>query len=263
VSNEPRVIVHPDREALLAVHARRFIKRARHIIDEFGEFTVALTGGGLGIASLEAVNAHPERDSLDWSRVNVWWGDERWVPRDDPERNALQARRALLDHVPLDPARVHEFPAPDDGLDLDAGAERYARELEAAAPLGQSLPAFDVLYLGAGPDGHIASMFPGTEAIRERTRTVLPVRGAPKPPPERLTLTLPVINSAARIIVMLAGPDKAGALGLALAGASVDEVPLAGVLGRRSTLFHVDAAAAAQVPPALIEGEHYWTGADN
>ncbi len=263
MSNEPRVIVHADTEALLQVHARRFIKRARGVMAEFGEFTVALTGGTLGIASLAAVREHPECDSIDWSRVNVWWGDERWVPRAHPDRNAVQARQALLDHVPLDPTRVHEFPASDDGIDLDAGAERYAAELRAAAPLGQSLPAFDVVFLGVGPDGHVASMFPGSDAVRERVRTVLPIRNSPKPPPERLTLTFPVINSAARVIVLLAGAEKAGALGLGLAGASVDEVPLAGVLGRRSTLFHVDASAAAQVPPSLIEGEQYWTASDD
>src|SRR5690606_10074822 len=145
VSNEPRVIVHPDRDALLAVHARRFVQRARQVIEEFGEFTVALTGGGLGVDSLAAVREHPDRDAVDWSRVNVWWGDERWVPRDDPDRNARQAREALLDHVGLDPARVHEFPAADEGLSLDEAAARYAAELAAAAPLGQSLPAFDVV----------------------------------------------------------------------------------------------------------------------
>lgn len=262
MSNEPRVIVHPDRDALLQVHTRRFIKRARQVIDDFGEFTIALTGGTLGIDSLAAIASHPDRDSVDWSRVNIWWGDERWVPRSHPDRNALQARSALLDHVAVDPARVHEFPASDDGISLDEGAERYAAELAASAPLGQSLPAFDVIFLGAGPDGHVASLFPGTDAVRERTRTVLPVRNSPKPPPERLTLTLPVINSAARVIVMLAGADKAGALGLALAGASIDEVPLAGVLGRRTTLFHVDSSAAAQVPPSLIEPEQYWTASD-
>jgi len=262
VSNEPRVIVHPDVDALLRAHANRFLARAQHVVEEFGEFTVALTGGTLGIASLVALREHPDCQRLDWSRVNVWWGDERWVARDHPDRNALQARHALLDHVPVDPERVHEFPAADDGISLDEAADRYAKQLIAAAPLGQALPAFDVIFLGVGPDGHVASMFPGSEAIRERTKTVLPVRNSPKPPPERLTLTLPVINSAARVIVLLAGAEKAGALGLGLAGASVDEVPLAGVLGRRSTLFHVDAAAAEQVPPSLIEGEQYWTASD-
>ncbi len=263
MSNEPRVLIHRDREELVASVARRFIKKAVQIVDDFGEVTISLTGGSVGIASLAAINASPDRDSVAWDRVNLWWGDERWVPKAHPDRNELQAREALLDHVPLDPARIHPMPASDEGLSLDEGAERYAAELRAAAPVGQSLPAIDIFYLGVGPDGHINSLFPGMEAIRERTKTVLAVRNSPKPPPERITLTLPVVNSAARVVALFAGAEKGVPLGLALAGANTDEVPVAGVLGRRKTLFHVDAEAAAQVPSGLIERDTYWTAADD
>jgi len=263
VSNEPRVLTHPNREELVASVARRFIKKAVQIIDDFGEVTVSLTGGSVGIASLAAINASPQREAIAWGRMNLWWGDERWLPRSDPERNELQARRALLDHVPLDPARVHPMPASDEGFTLDEAAERYAAELRAAAPIGQTLPAIDMFYLGVGPDGHINSMFPGMEAIRERTRTVLPVRNSPKPPPERITLTLPVVNSAARVVAMFAGAEKGAPLGLALAGANADEVPVAAILGRRKTIFHVDADAAAQVPSGLIQQDRYWTAEDD
>lgn len=263
MSNEPRVLIHRDREELVASVARRFIKKAVQIIDDFGEVTVALTGGTAGIASLAAIDASPARDSVAWDRVNLWWGDERWVPRSDPERNELQAREALLDHVALDPARVHPMPAAGEGLTLEEAAERYAAELRAAAPTGQTLPAIDMFYLGVGPDGHINSLFPGTDAIRERTRTVLAVRNSPKPPPERLTLTLPVVNSAARVVAMFSGAEKGAPLGLALAGANADEVPVAAVLGRRKTIFHVDADAVAQVPSGLIEQDRYWTAEDD
>jgi len=262
-SNAPRVLIHPDQDELVASVARRFIRKSVQIIDDFGEVTVCLTGGTAGIASLAAINASPERDRIAWDRMNVWWGDERWVPRDDPERNERQARQALLDHVPLDPDRVHPMPASDEGLDLDAAAVRYAAELRAAALPNQALPAIDMVYLGVGPDGHINSMFPGMAAIRERTELVLPVRNSPKPPPERITLTLPVVNSAARVVVLFAGAEKGVPLGLALAGANIDEVPVAGVLGRRKTIFHVDAEAAAQVPAGLIERERYWTAEDD
>jgi 6-phosphogluconolactonase len=262
LSNERRVILHPDKAALAGAVAARFLTKVVDLIDEFDEATVVLTGGTMGIGVLEAINASPARDSVDWSRVNVWWGDERWLPAGDPERNSTQARVALLDHVPLNPARVHEFAASDAGIDLDAAAEAYAAEIAAHAPAAARLPHFDITFLGMGPDGHVASLFPERSAIREAERTVLPVLNSPKPPPDRLTLTLPVINSSARVWLVVAGSDKASALGLTLAGASINEVPAAGVEGRRKTLFFVDAEAAAEVPENLIDPGQFWTGAD-
>ena len=147
----------------------------------------------------------------------------------DPERNETQAREALLAHIPVDPDRVHAFASSDEGLDLDDAADAYAAELKAAAGDGTDYPRFDITFLGVGPDGHIASLFPERRGIREETRTVIPVRNSPKPPPERLSLTLPVINSSERIWLVLAGADKASALGLTLADASTFEVPAAGV----------------------------------
>lgn len=262
MTNERRVIVHPDRGALAGAVAARFITKTIDLIDEFGQASVVLTGGTVGIAVLECINASPARDSVDWSRLNVWWGDERWLPSGDPERNETQARQALLDHIPLTPERVHPFPASDSGLDLNAAADAYAAELAANAMTGSELPWFDITFLGVGPDGHIASLFPEQAGIRERDRTVIPVRNSPKPPPERLSLTLPVINSSARVWLVLSGPDKASALGLTLAGASMNEVPAAAVEGRRRTLFFVDREAAAEVPENLIDPGQFWTGKD-
>ncbi|MDP3207643.1 MAG: 6-phosphogluconolactonase, partial [Rhodoglobus sp.] len=112
------------------------------------------------------------------------------------------------------------------------------------------------------PDGHVASLFPERSGIRETVRTVIAVTNSPKPPPERISLTLPVLNSSARVWLVVAGADKAAALGLTLAGASINEVPAAGVEGRRTTLFFVDGQAAAQVPEGLIDPGQFWTGAD-
>jgi 6-phosphogluconolactonase len=260
VTNERRVIVHADKAELSAAVAARFITKSVDLINEFGDVTVVLTGGTMGSSVLEAINASPARDTIDWSRVNVWWGDERWLPSGDPERNDTQARAALLDSVALDPARVHPFPASDGPLDLDAAA--YAQELLAHGGRGSELPWFDITFLGVGPDGHIASLFPEKSGIRETVATVIPVRNSPKPPPERLSLTLPVINSSARVWLVLAGPDKASALGLTLAGASINEVPAAGVEGRRRTLFFVDAEAAAEVPENLVDPGQFWTNED-
>jgi 6-phosphogluconolactonase len=263
MSNERRVILHPDKDTLAGSVAARFITKVVDLIDEFDEATVVLTGGTMGIAVLAAIKASPARDSVDWSRVNVWWGDERWLPEGDPERNETQARAALLDHVPLDPARVHPFGRSDAGVELDDAATAYAAELIANAARDGNQPHFDITFLGMGPDGHIASLFPERSGIREREATVIPVRNSPKPPPERLSLTLPVINSSARVWLVVAGADKAAALGLTLAGASLNEVPAAGVEGRRRTLFFVDAEAASEVPENLIDPGQFWTGADD
>ena len=262
MTNDPKVIVHEDRAALQEFLAARFISRMIQVVGEFDEANVVLTGGSVGIGLLETINASPDRDRAPWSRIHFWWGDERWVPREDPDRNERQARHALLDHVPVDPAKVHTFPASDDGITLDEAADRYAAELKSAAPPNLPLPPFDLVYLGVGPDGHIASIFPGTAAIRERERTVIAVRNAPKPPPERLTLSIPVLNSGARVAVFATGAEKASAVGLALAGASPDEVPLAAVRARRRTGIHLDKAAAAQVPQQLIDPGEFWTSAD-
>ena len=263
MTNERRVIVHADKSSLASAVAARFITKTVDLIAEFDEASVVLTGGTMGSAVLAAVNLSPARDSVDWSRVNVWWGDERWLPAGDPDRNDTQAREALLDHVALDPHRVHAFAASDSGLELDEASEAYAAELAAHSPANASVPHFDITFLGMGPDGHIASLFPERGGVREREKTVISVRKSPKPPPERLSLTLPTINSSARVWLVLAGADKASALGLTLAGVSVNEVPAAGAEGRRTTLFFVDAAAAAQVPEHLITPGQFWTGADD
>jgi 6-phosphogluconolactonase len=252
VTNERRVLVHPDKQSLAGSVAARFITKTVDILDEEGEANIVLTGGSVGIGILQAINDSTARDMVDWARVNFWWGDERWVPKNHPDRNERQAREALLDHVSVPEANIHPFPASDEGDDLESAARRYAAELAAFAPFGASLPRFDITFLGVGSDGHIASLFPHQAGIREADATVLAVPNSPKPPPERLTLTRPVLNGSERIWLVLAGPDKASALGLALAGASRDEVPVAGIKGRRRTVFFVDREAAAEVPENLI-----------
>jgi 6-phosphogluconolactonase len=252
MTNERRVLVHPDTQALTGSVAARFLTKTVDILDEFGNANIVLTGGTVGTAVLAAINASPARDSVDWSRVSFWWGDERWVPKLDGQRNELQARDALLDHIAVPPENVHPFAASDELDNLDDAAVQYAEELARHAPDGGAVPRFDITFLGVGPDGHIASLFPDGAGIREAEATVIPVRNSPKPPPERLSLTRPAINSSERIWLVLAGADKASALGLALAGASYTEVPVAGAKGRKRTVFFVDSEAAAEVPASLI-----------
>jgi len=252
MTNERRVLVHPDKEALAGSVAARFITKTVDILDDLDTATVVLTGGSMGIAVLAAINSSPARDTIDWTRVSFWWGDERWVPRDSDDRNEKQARDALLDHIAVPAENLHPFPASDGDLGLDEAAAAYATELAAHAPDGAAWPRFDITFLGVGPDGHIASLFPDRSGIREAEASVIAVRESPKPPPERLSLTRPVLNSSARIWMVLAGADKASALGLALAGASYTEVPVAGAKGRKRTVFFVDKDAAAEVPENLI-----------
>ncbi len=263
MSNERRVLTHRDKPTLAASVAARFIVRVVDLLDEQDEVNVVLTGGSMGAEVLEAIRESPARDIVDWSRLQFWWGDERWLPRGDAERNETQSRAALLDHLRLDPSQIHAFAAADEGVELDAAADLYAQQLAAHAPDGASVPQFDITFLGVGSDGHIASLFPEAPGISVTDRTVISVRNSPKPPPERLSLTLPAINGSDRVWLVMAGTDKASALGLTLAGASIYEVPAAGVEGRKRTVFFVDDEASAQVPENLRSPGLFWTSDNN
>lgn len=251
-----QVIVHDGKDALVAAVAARFITTVAELQGRQSVVRVVLTGGSVGIGILAGVRESAERDRVDWRRIDLWWGDERWVAAGHADRNDQQARDALLDHVGIAEERVHAFPAADAGLGLDAAASAFAAELEAHAPERADGTRFDIVFLGVGPDGHIASLFPNRDEITVTARTVLAIRDSPKPPPERLSLSLPVINSADSVWLALAGADKASALGLALAGASPYLVPVAGAEGRRRTVFFVDADASAKVPNDLIAAEY-------
>ncbi|MGV8885192.1 MAG: 6-phosphogluconolactonase [Microbacteriaceae bacterium] len=263
MTNERRVLVHPDKAELASAVAVRFVSKLVELLEKQAVAHVVLTGGSMGSAVLEHVASNPIHAQVDFTRVHFWWGDERWLPRGDAERNETQARAALLDSLAIDPQNIHAFAASDEQITLDGAATLYASELSAHSAEGAVLPQFDITFLGVGPDGHIASLFPERSGIREQDLSVIPVRNSPKPPPERLSLTLGVINSSQRVWLVLAGADKASALGLTLAGASVEEVPAAGVQGRRSTLFFVDADATAEVPSNLTETELFWTASDS
>ncbi|WP_069811905.1 6-phosphogluconolactonase [Streptomyces sp. TP-A0874] len=255
MSTTPQIVVHDDKDEMARATAARLLHRIVDAQSSRGSASVVLTGGRNGNGVLAALAAAPARDAVDWTRIDLWWGDERFLPEGDPERNVTQAQQALLDSVPVDPARVHAMAASDGryGGDVDGAAEAYAAELAAAArPEDQGpVPAFDVLLLGVGPDTHVASLFPEHPAARERERMVVGVHGAPKPPPTRISLTLPAIRSAREVWLLAAGEDKAGAAALALAGAGEVQAPAAGAYGRTRTMWLLDTAAASQLPPEL------------
>jgi 6-phosphogluconolactonase len=250
----PLVVTHRDASLLAQAVAARLVTALVDAQAARGSASVVLTGGGIGVATLRELANAPARDAVDWDALDVWWGDERFLPAGHPDRNETQAREALLDSVHLDPARVHPMAASNgaDGDDLDGAAQRYADELaKAARPEDHGpVPTFDVLLLGVGPDGHVASLFPESPALYD-TRTVIPVRGAPKPPPTRLSLSTAAINAAREVWLVAAGEEKAAAARMALSGAGPAAVPAAGVHGRARTLWLLDRAAAGRLPASL------------
>ena len=253
VTTETSVIVHADADVLASAVAARLAVRLLDAQAERGTASVVLTGGRIAEKIYQALRLSPVRDAVDWSHVEFWWGDERFLPAGDPERNETQVRAALLDALPVAAERVHPMPASDgpDGDDPESAASRYADELAAAdRPAHMAVPHFDVVLLGIGEDGHVASIFP-EHAVGFETRPVSAVRGSPKPPPVRITLTMPTLNSADEVWILAAGAGKADAVGMALAGAGPRQVPAAGVHGAERTLWLLDRDAAASVPPRL------------
>jgi 6-phosphogluconolactonase len=247
----PEVTAWPDATGLSRAVAHRLVHQLARLQAEGRVPSVVLTGGSIAERIHRAVRDVPEHGAVDWSRVEVWYGDERFVPANDPERNALQARQALLEHLPLDPARVHEMPASGGscGEDVVAAARGYADEL--VRVLGPE-PRFDVLMLGIGPDGHCASLFPGHEAV-DADGLVVAVRDSPKPPPTRVSLTMRLLGSADEVWFVAAGGGKARAVRDAVTGRDVHEVPAAGPQGKHCTCFLLDEDAAAELPPETVE----------
>ncbi|MFZ7088702.1 6-phosphogluconolactonase [Curtobacterium sp. RRHDQ10] len=252
MTNERRVLVHSDKQSLGASVAARFITKMIDVIDEQGQASIAISGGSVSSLVLKDIGDSAASENVDWAKVHVWWVDERWVPEGDADRNDAATQTDFFDKVSIPAENIHRMPTSDAGLSIDEGAERYADELRAAAREGAFAPAFDITLLGVGPDGHTASLFPEFDQLSVTDRSVVSVDNSPKPPPQRLTVTFPVINASQRVWVILSGAEKASVLGLALAGASVDEVPVGGVQGRKRTVFFVDEDAARDVPENLI-----------
>ncbi|RMI27742.1 6-phosphogluconolactonase [Nocardia stercoris] len=242
--SELAVQVFPDTDALVEAAAALFVRTVVAAQQERGSASVVLTGGGTGIAMLAAVLESP--GAIDWRQLDVFWGDERFVPAGDSERNDLQARKALLDAVPVDPSRVHAV-ATSDG--------EYPDPVEAAAEYDTAVHAylaehgaFDLHLLGMGGEGHVNSLFPHTDAVREEHSLVVAVTNSPKPPPVRVTLTLPAVRRSRHVALIVGGGAKAEAVAAVLAGADPIDLPAAGATGIESTTWLLDQAAAADLP---------------
>lgn len=209
---------------------------------------IVVTGGGAGTATLgQCCKRWADDPDIDLSMVHFFFGDERWVLKHDDERNDHAAYLALFNHLP--PTNVHTFAAPENSLDEDPHSEaleqarqNYEDCLATAAPQG-----FDVHLLGMGPEGHINSLFPHTDETAQTQGTVAIVRDCPKPPPTRLTLTLPAVCSSDRVWLLVTGEAKAPAVAAAVGEINPDECPASGARGRNETRFFVDPEAASQL----------------
>ncbi len=233
------VHVRPDEAAVARDAAAALVQRIQDRQRAGGSAHVVVTGGGVGTMVLAALVAA----DIDWSAIDLWWGDERFLPEGHPDRNATQAQAALLDHVPVPPEHVHPMPA-DVGQGVEQAATDYADELARFSTNGVA-PDFDVLLLGVGPEGHVASIFPHSPAA-VASAAVVPVHESPKPPPTRVSMTFPTIRGAREVWLVASGAAKAEAIAAAVA-ADTDpvDVPAAGALGREASVVWVDEAAAS------------------
>ncbi len=244
------VVVLPSPDALAADVARRLIGTLVEVQQRRARAALALTAGSIMEQVWAKLAKTPDR-SVDWAGVDVFWGDERFVPHDSSERNDVPAERDLFGAEPFSAARRFSMPASDGdyGADLDAAAAGYARTLyQARRPDDpDELPSFDVVLLGVGPDGHCCSLFPDHPGASDNSASVIPVRNSPKPPPLRLSLSFDGLTAANEIWVVAAGSGKADAAAQGLSGADRTHVPVAGAQGRARTLWLLDTDAAANL----------------
>ncbi|MDY5784507.1 6-phosphogluconolactonase [Corynebacterium sp.] len=234
---------HDDLDALVTTAATRLTELLSSIhnapdggVHGDGRARIVLTGGGSGIALL---NALVERD-IDWSRVEVFFGDERNVPVSDAESNEGQARDALLDKISIPTDNIHGYGL--DGGDMTDQVLAYERTIDDVAPRG-----FDVHLLGMGGEGHINSLFPHTSAVAENERLVVAVTDSPKPPAERATLTLAAVTRADHVWLLVSGAEKAEAAAKVAHGADARDWPAAGAIGRVETVLFVTDDATTHI----------------
>jgi 6-phosphogluconolactonase len=239
----PRIEVHESAEALATAVAGELLTRLADAQSSGHEPQIALTGGTIADAIHRELARLSAGSEVDWSRVVIWWGDERFVEPASDDRNERQAREAFLDRVDVDPAKVHPMPSTESASDVDDGAAAYGEELRTFGA-GE----FDVVMLGIGPDGHIASLFPGFPQLDVDDQVAVGVTGSPKPPPERISLTFSALNRAKAVWFLVSGEEKAPAVARALAdGTDVHDCPAAGVTGSDETTWFLDRGSATHL----------------
>ncbi|KAB3523475.1 6-phosphogluconolactonase [Corynebacterium sp. zg254] len=252
-NSDVTIRVYENQTALAQAAAREFVATVCTLQNTKNMVNVVLTGGGAGVETLRQIAAldaaaRQQAESfpiqaIDWNRVNVFFGDERYLPEGDPERNDTQAQEALLAHVDVPEFNIFRYaaPSPEDdyaGEGLDRAAESYAQLIQEHAPDG-----FDVHLLGMGPEGHINSLFPHTEELLQPKDCVVPVRDCPKPPANRVSLSIDAVNDADHVWLLVAGAAKREAAVQVAEGGNGAQWPAALATGRQSTVLWVDQEA--------------------
>lgn len=238
--------VFADTDTLSHAAARYVVRVAQEAVVTHGRFTLALAVGSTPKKLYSLLGEEPYRSQIDWALTEIFWSDERCVPPQSEESNYALAREVLLGKVPIAAAQIHRMPA--DRPDRDQAAREYTLEMQRV--FGTSgIPSFDLIQLGMGPEAHTASLFPHQPALHEQTRLVIPVSGVPKPPPDRLTFTPPLLNAAMHVLFLVTGEEKADALQAVLEGAyRPDEYPAQIVRPAKGEVtWMLDSAAASKL----------------
>lgn len=242
------VQLQTDVSGVAQAAAETFIHYVAGLLDNQAEVHVSITGGTAGIKTLDAIGAHPQIGEVDWSRVHIWWGDERFVDGDSNDRNAVQAYNGFLAKLPLSHDKVHVFPSRDEIPDLDAAVHNFAAHVSKYARDG--FIDFDLTLLGMGPDGHINSLFPGKAQVAEGV-AIIAEHDSPKPPPQRLSFTYEAVNRSEQVWFLVAGADKAEAAAVAFSD-NPTVLPVGRVAGIDRTIWFIDQAAAGQLDLAEL-----------
>jgi 6-phosphogluconolactonase len=239
------IAVYSDKDTLSHEAARYIVRVAQESIVTHGRFTIALSGGTTPGKAYGLLASEPYRSQIDWALVEVFWSDERCVPAESEESNYHLAQEVLLSKVPIAAQQIHRMPA--DEADRYAASQAYTREMQRTFGT-DGIPAFDLIQLGMGPEGHTASLFPHQSSLHEQQHLVMPVT-VPKPPPPRLTFTPPLLNAAVHVLFLVTGEEKAEALQAVLEGEyQPDEYPAQIVRPPQGeVVWMLDSAAASKL----------------
>lgn len=243
------VIVYPDKHSLVEMTIARLCLTISDAGAQREHVHVAIAGGSVGSSLIAGLTSSPLADHVNWPQVHVWWVDERFVPATSPDRNHVAVDDTLTT-LGLRAEHVHKMPSSHDAATPSQGAQAYAAELARFAQSGAPLPVFDVVVLGMGPDGHIASLFPhhaglSVDSAGQPEQVTLGVTDSPKPPSGRISLSLAAINHARHVWVAAWGAEKAPAVARAIAGDARENTPAAAVAGLEQTLWLTDLAGAS------------------
>jgi 6-phosphogluconolactonase len=227
--------IFKNRDDLVSTAAQMIAQKLENLSSLQKDIHIAITGGTVGILTLEALRRQTK--AMDLSRLHIWWVDERFVPRESSDRNELQARKSWLEGSGIVEKNIHAFPA-SDSTSIEHAARSFASEIEGMKP------DFDLVLLGMGEDGHVASLFPGSEVMAFGNYVVVE-ENSPKPPKVRLSLSMNAINSAKEVMFLVSGIEKAQAVSNAISG--VGNLPAGDVSGLNSTLWLLDEDAASMI----------------